>query len=87
LRDFRPDPSPPGLDALSREAAARFGDTAAFAFPTPDGRLQSLSFAEVDALTDRLAMRFMRVLGVAPGTVVAIRLPNCLHHPLAVLAA
>lgn len=87
LRDFRPDPSPPGLDALSREAAARFGDAAAFAFPTPDGRLQSLSFAEVDALTDRLAMRFMRGLGVAPGTVVAIRLPNCLHYPLAVLAA
>ena len=46
MRDFQPDPPPPGLDALSREAAVRFGDTAAFAFPTRDGRRQSLTTLE-----------------------------------------
>jgi acyl-CoA synthetase (AMP-forming)/AMP-acid ligase II len=50
-----------------------------------DGNAE-LSYGEVARRTDAVAERFT-ALGVRPGDVVAIMLPNCAELPLGLLAA
>ncbi len=59
------------LDAVVREAAARYGDAALYV--TPEG--SELSYAELDRLSDDVALG-LRARGVGVGDVVALLLPS-----------
>jgi long-chain acyl-CoA synthetase len=77
---------PSSTDSISRESANRFGSQPAFTLVLPDGEQVNLSFAQVDSLSDALAAFLSGRLGLVPGDVVAIQLPNSLHYPIAAFA-
>jgi long-chain acyl-CoA synthetase len=52
----------------------------------PDGEQVELSFEQIDSLSDALAAFFRDCLGLVPGDVVAIQLPNSLHYPISAFA-
>ncbi|HYE53125.1 MAG TPA: AMP-binding protein [Azospirillaceae bacterium] len=89
LRDYAPDlstlPAHPG--GLAAAAARRFGERAAFTVMLPGGASGTLSFAQVDALSGAFAAYLAGPLGLKPGDVVGVQLPNSLHYPVAVLGA
>lgn len=89
LRNYRLDLSglPPHPADFAREAAQAFGAAPAFTLVLPSGHRAQLTFAEVDALSDTLSAFFRDSLGLAPGDVIAIQLPNTLHYPVAVFGA
>ena len=70
------------LAATVREAAARFGDLAAFV--AADG--WALSYAELDRLSDEVARAFAEI-GVGPGDLVALVLPSTPDYVVAYAAA
>ena len=49
----------------------------------PNGMRASLSFAEVDKLSDAFAAYLREVLGLEPGERIAIQIPNGLVYPVA----
>jgi acyl-CoA synthetase (AMP-forming)/AMP-acid ligase II len=73
---------PTMLGAIAAEAAARYGDTPAYV--TPDGG--SLSYAELDALSDDVA-RGLVARGVGPGDLVGLVLPSGPAYAAAYVAA
>jgi acyl-CoA synthetase (AMP-forming)/AMP-acid ligase II len=66
--------------ALARGVAG-FGDRVFLAFPD-----EQLSFAEVDAITARMAAVLVHAHGVQPGDRVAIMAANTMEHALAIWA-
>jgi long-chain acyl-CoA synthetase len=74
----------PHLPALLREAAAKFGPKTAFTLALPSGSQGGLTFAEVDRLSDQLAVYLREVAGFAPGDRIGLQMPNCLAYPVAV---
>ena len=48
---------------------------------------QTLTFAEIDSKSSALARYFVHEAKLAPGTKVAIQLPNLIQNPIAVYAA
>ncbi len=68
---------------LVRDLAARRGDARAFTTVMPNGMKASLSFAEVDKLSDAFAAYLREVLRLDPGERVAIQIPNGLVYPVA----
>ncbi len=54
----------------------------AFTCVAPNGMNGSLSFAEVDALSDAFAAYLRQVLGLQAGDRVAVQLPNSLSYPV-----
>ncbi len=58
---------------------------AAFSCVVPNGMNGRLSFAQVDELSDAFAGYLRGVLGLQPGTRVAVQLPNSLGYPVAAL--
>lgn len=55
---------------------------AAFTCVVPNGMNGSLSFAQVDALSDAFAAYLRSTLGLARGDRVAVQLPNSLSYPV-----
>lgn len=70
------------LGQLVRCAAERYGDRPAETLVLPNGMEASLSFQEVDQLSDAFAAYLSEVLRLEPGTRVAILLPNALAYPV-----
>jgi long-chain acyl-CoA synthetase len=77
--DLEPYPS---LAALLEQAAASFGDKIAFHQLGVD-----LTYRQLDENSARLAAYFQKDLGLQPGDRIALMLPNCLQHPIALFAA
>jgi acyl-CoA synthetase (AMP-forming)/AMP-acid ligase II len=69
------------LREIARQAAERFGDTAAYV--APNG--WELSYADLDRLSDELAAG-LHARGVGAGDVVALVLPQAPEYPIAYLA-
>jgi long-chain acyl-CoA synthetase len=78
-------PSPPNLAAMAREAAQRFGAQTAFTCVMPNGMYGSLSYAQVDEMSDAFAKYLRGTLGLAAGDRVAVQMPNSLAYPVALL--
>ncbi|MBS3911563.1 MAG: AMP-binding protein [Hydrogenophaga sp.] len=70
------------LPALLRATAERYAAQVAFTTCMPNGMHGSLTFGQVDALSDDFAVYLRQVLGLAPGARVAIQTPNCLAYPV-----
>ncbi len=84
-----PELTPPthaSLAALVHDACGRYAQSApkqaAFTCVVPNGMNGSLTFAQVDALSDAFAGYLRVVLGLQTGDRVAVQLPNCLAYPV-----
>jgi long-chain acyl-CoA synthetase len=75
------------LGQLVRRAAARFGDQKAETLVLPNGMEASLSFKEVDRLSDAFASYLQHGLKLEAGTRIAILLPNALAYPVCAFGA
>ena len=74
----------PNIPAAIREAAATYQSQPAFTLGLPNGSQGSLTFGEVDRLSDQFAVYLREVAGFTAGDRVAIQTPNCLAYPVAV---
>src|SRR5471032_578024 len=72
----------PSVAALLEHAVARFGNKIAFHQFGVD-----LTFRQLDDNSARLAAYFQNDLGLTPGDRLALMLPNCMQHPIAMFAA
>ncbi|AXY43383.1 AMP-binding protein [Halomonas sp. JS92-SW72] len=79
-----PPQAHPNLAALISESAERFADRRAFTSCMPNGMNGALSYAQVDEASDAFALYLREGLGLAPGSRVAVQLPNCLSYPVVV---
>jgi long-chain acyl-CoA synthetase len=75
------------LGQLVHRAAARYGDHRAETLVLPNGMEASLSFKEVDRLSDAFAAYLRQGLRLEPGARVAILLPNSLAYPICAFGA
>jgi len=77
------------LGQLIHHAAERYGDRKAETLVLPNGMEASLTFREVDRLSDDFAAYLLQGLGLglAAGARVAILLPNCLAYPVCAFGA
>lgn len=89
LRGYRVDEDalPAGLDLLPSEVRIAHAAREAFTLVLPSGAEASLSFADIDVLSDAFAGYLVNHLGLRPGAVVAVQLPNSLHYPVAAFGA
>ncbi|MCH8506173.1 MAG: AMP-binding protein, partial [Ectothiorhodospiraceae bacterium] len=71
------------LPAMLVESARRFDKQKAFTTCTANGMNGRLTFAQVEEASDAFAIYLREHLGVAPGTRVAVQMPNCLSYPIA----
>lgn len=74
----------PHLPAAIRAASATYASQPAFTLGLPNGTQGSITFAEVDRLSDQFAVYLREVAGFKPGDRIAIQMPNCLAYPIAV---
>ena len=74
----------PHLAAFIREASQRFADKPAFTLYLPNGTQGTLTYREVDRMSDAFAVYLREVAGFKPGERVALQMPNCLAYPIAV---
>jgi len=75
------------LGQMVRQAAARFGDRQAATVVLPNGLQASLSFRAVDQQSEAFAAYLVHGLKLAPGTRVALLLPNTLAYPVCAFGA
>jgi long-chain acyl-CoA synthetase len=68
---------------LAGNLAARKGDARAFTTVMPNGMAASLSFAQIDCLSDAFAAYLREVLHLEQGERVAVQIPNGLVYPVA----
>lgn len=81
------DEAPEHPADLITGAARRFGSSAAYTVIMPDGASETLSFADVDRLSDVFAGFLASSLGTKRGDVVAVQLANSLAFPIVVFGA
>jgi long-chain acyl-CoA synthetase len=74
------------LPAFVREAASAYANHEAFTLFLPNGTRGGISYAEVDRLSDALAVYLRDVAGFEAGDRIALQMPNCLPYPVAVFA-
>lgn len=79
--DSLPDPHIP---AMVRRVAAQYAAQAAFTVVMPNGIHGSLTYAQIDHLSDQFAAYLRETLQLKVGDRVAVQLPNCLAYPVAV---
>ncbi|HEX2190250.1 MAG TPA: AMP-binding protein [Longimicrobiaceae bacterium] len=72
------------LADMARQTAAKYASSVAFTQCMPNGMDASLTFAEVDRLSDEFAAYLRSGLGLAAGDRVAVQMPNCLAYPVVV---
>ena len=77
-----PPPSYASLADLVDRACATYAKRRAFTCVVPNGMNGSLSFAQVDALSDAFAGYLRSTLGLVRGDRVAVQLPNSLSYPV-----
>jgi len=82
--DLRP-PRHPSLPAMAVAAAQHFGPLKAFTCVMPNGMHGSLTYAQVDEMSDAFALYLRDVLGLAAGDRVALQLPNSLSYPVCLI--
>jgi len=70
------------LGDIARQAAQRAPDKIAFSCVMPNGMAGSLTYGEVDRLSDAFAAYLGGELRLAPGSRVAIQAPNGLAYPV-----
>ncbi|MEL6317120.1 MAG: AMP-binding protein, partial [Pseudomonadota bacterium] len=76
-------PSYRTLPDLIRSVAATYGGAKAFTCCLPNGMNGTLSFAQIDEMSDALAVYLREVAGLRAGDRVAVQMPNCLSFPIA----
>ena len=70
------------LPELLRFASAQYKKTIAFTQVMPNGMNGSLTYGQVDQLSDYFASYLREELGLAAGDRVAVQMPNCLSYPI-----
>jgi len=70
------------LPGLIATAVAEYGDTIAFTQCMPNGMNGSLTYREVDELSDAFAAYLREEVGLGAGDRVAVQMPNCLSYPV-----
>lgn len=68
---------------LIRSVAETYGRAPAFTTCLPNGMNGTLSFEQVDEMSDALAVYLREVAGLDQGARVALQMPNCLSFPVA----
>jgi long-chain acyl-CoA synthetase len=63
--------------------AQTYGKASAFTACLPNGMNGTLSFAQVDEMSDAFAIYLRDVAGLEQGARVALQMPNCLSFPIA----
>jgi long-chain acyl-CoA synthetase len=71
------------LGDAARDMARRKGNAPAFTTVMPNGMSATLSFAQLDRLSDDFAAYLREVLRLEPGERVAVQIPNGLTYPIA----
>ena len=71
------------LGGLIRTASQEFGKAKAFTACLPNGMNGTLSYAQIDEMSDAFAVYLREVAGLAQGDRVALQMPNCLSFPIA----
>lgn len=71
------------LGDLVRSVAATYGTAPAFTACMPNGMNGTLSFAQVNEMSDAFAVYLREVAGLAAGDRVALQMPNGLAFPVA----
>ncbi|MCH2075998.1 MAG: AMP-binding protein [Rhodobacteraceae bacterium] len=74
------------LPDLVRSVADTFGKAKAFTAVLPNGMNGTLTFKQVDEMSDALAVYLREVAGLSAGDRVAVQMPNCLGFPVAAFA-
>ncbi len=77
-----PPPAHRHLASLIGAACQRYRDQVAFTTCMPNGMHASITFAQVEALSDQFAVYLREVLGLPAGARVALQTPNCLAYPV-----
>ncbi|MCU0774852.1 MAG: AMP-binding protein [Ideonella sp.] len=72
----------PNLAAMIHEASQQFAAQKAFTTVVPNGMNGSLTYAQVDGLSDAFAAYLREELKLAEGARVAVQLPNGLAYPV-----
>jgi len=85
IRAELPTPTHANLPAMARAAAQRFAAQTAFTTVMPNGMYGSLSYGQVDTMSDHFARYLRTVLKLEAGDRVAIQMPNCLSYPVVLL--
>ena len=75
------------LAQFASDRARTFGAATAFTCMLPNGMAGSLSFTEVDRLSDAFAVYLREVAGLKIGDRVAIQIPNGLSYPIVAFGA
>ena len=76
-------PSYRNVPDLIRGVAETYGSAKAFTCCLPNGMNGTLSFRQVDEMSDALAVYLREVAGLEVGDRVAVQMPNCLGFPVA----
>ncbi len=76
----------PNLAAFIRDRAGEYRDLPAFTLYLPNGTQGTISYDDVDRLSDALAVFLREVAGFSAGDRIALQMPNCLAYPVAVFA-
>jgi long-chain acyl-CoA synthetase len=77
-----PPPAHRHLASLIGAACQRYRGQVAFTTCMPNGMHASLTYAQVEALSDQFAVYLREVLGLDAGARVALQTPNCLAYPV-----
>jgi len=72
------------LPDLIRSVAETYGNAKAFTCCLPNGMNGTLTYAQIDEMSDALAVYLREVAGLEAGDRVAVQMPNCLSFPVAV---
>jgi len=75
------------LGDLISQASREYASKPAFSTCLPTGTVGSLTFAEVDRLSDQFAAYLRYHLGLDKGERVAIQSPNCMAYPIFIFGA
>lgn len=73
------------LPAMLAQASAEYADTIAFTQCMPNGMNGSLTYRQVETLSDGFATYLREVAGLQAGDRVALQMPNCLSYPVAAM--
>ncbi len=84
--NVRPDIAVPAyrnLPDLIHSVADTYGKAKAFTCCLPNGMNGTLTFKQIDEMSDAFAVYLREVAGLSAGDRVAIQMPNCLSFPVA----
>ena len=78
-------PAHSSLPAMAESATKAFGTQTAFTTVMPNGMYGSLTYDQVDEMSNAFARYLRQTLGLNRGDRVAIQMPNCLSYPVTLL--